>query len=594
MANYYGNTDGTANSKFRIVCEYSYSDQNNGYYQYRYRFYIQVTTGNFYGTNITKSWGGTTSVNGTGKYGYSSYYTKNVAYGASFTLGSTAYAQYTGSQTYRSQISGSAKISTAPTKTYTITYNANGGSGAPGKQTKTYGKTLKLSTTKPTRTGYTFQGWGTSASGSVVYAAGANYTANASDTLYAIWKANTYTVKYDANGGTGAPANQTKTYGVTLKLSTAKPTRINYNFLGWGTSAASTTVAYAPGADYTGNSAITLYAIWSLAYVEPIIEITSLDRCTSSGTYTDDGTYAKIIFNWSTEYSVSSMKVEYKLSTSSSWISGGSISASGTSGTSQKIFGGSLDSESQYDVKITVTDSNGSSIAIKTLGAMTFEIDFLSGGGGVSIGKPANKKGFEVAYDAYFDKSVYANDRDLSTLIDTSSSQPSSQTIDSLWLKIEETLNEIKKITPYIKTSSGYDKLALSSNSVYLSNNNTLENFFLSFASPSFTTVYNVNNNLIRAVRLGNIVLMQFSIIMPDTTERTLNMNGIWKPFSGFFVPLIRVGQLASSAWLSPSGSNTTLTYAAASNNYGSYTASIVYYSESDDSLIQNGDEVSY
>ena len=406
MANYYGNTDGTANSKFRIVCEYSYSDQNNGYYQYRYRFYIQVTTGNFYGTNITKSWGGTTSVNGTGKYGYSSYYTKNVAYGTSFTLGSTAYAQYTGSQTYRSQISGSAKISTAPTKTYTITYNANGGSGAPGKQTKTYGKTLKLSTTKPTRTGYTFQGWGTSSTGSVVYASGANYTANASDTLYAIWKANTYTVTYNANGGSGAPGKQTKTYGVTLKLSTAKPTRTNYNFIGWGTSAASTTVAYAPGADYTENSSITLYAIWSLAYVKPIIEITSLDRCTSSGTYTDDGTYAKIIFNWSTEYSVSSMKVEYKLSTSSSWISGGSISASGTSGTSQKIFGGSLDSESQYDVKITVTDSNGSSIAIKTLGAMTFEIDFLSGGKGVAIGKPATNKGFEVAYDTVFEKNI--------------------------------------------------------------------------------------------------------------------------------------------------------------------------------------------
>ena len=239
-----------------------------------------------------------------------------------------------------------------------------------------------------------------------MYASGANYTANASDTLYAIWKANTYTVKYDANGGTGAPANQTKTYGVTLKLSTAKPTRTNYNFLGWGTSAASTSVAYAPGADYTGNSAITLYAIWSLAYVKPIIEITSLDRCTSSGTYTDDGTYAKIIFNWSTEYSVSSMKVEYKLSTSSSWISGGSISASGTSGTSQKIFGGSLDSESQYDVKITVTDSNGSSIAIKTLGAMTFEIDFLSGGKGVAIGKPAANEGFEVAYDTVLEKNL--------------------------------------------------------------------------------------------------------------------------------------------------------------------------------------------
>ena len=406
MAKIYGNTVGTANSKFRVVCEYSYADQNNGYYKVSYKFYVQVTTGNFHGSNLTSSWGKTFSINGTGTYGTSGTYTKNVAYGAKFTLGSTASAQYTASQTYKSQISGSTAICTIPTKTYTITYNANGGSGAPGKQTKTYGKTLKLSTTKPTRTGYTFQGWGTSATGSVVYAAGANYTANASDTLYAIWKANTYTVEYDANGGTGAPANQTKTYGVTLKLSTAKPTRTNYNFLGWGTSAASTTVAYAPGADYTGNSAITLYAIWSLAYVKPIIEITSLDRCTSSGTYTDDGTYAKIIFNWSTEYPVSSMKVEYKLSTSSSWISGGSISASGTSGTSQKIFGGSLDSESQYNVKITVADSNGSSIAIKTLGAMTFEIDFLSGGKGVAIGKPATNKGFEVAYDTVFEKNI--------------------------------------------------------------------------------------------------------------------------------------------------------------------------------------------
>ena len=101
-----------------------------------------------------------------------------------------------------------------------MSYNANGGSGAPANQTKWRDQTLKLSTTKPTRTGYTFQGWGTSASDtSADYASGANYTGNASITLYAIWKAITYTVKYNANGGSGAPANQTKTYGKTLTLS---------------------------------------------------------------------------------------------------------------------------------------------------------------------------------------------------------------------------------------------------------------------------------------------------------------------------------------------------------------------------------------
>ena len=156
---------------------------------------------------------------------------------------------------------------------YTVKYNANGGSGAPSSQTKWKDQTLKLSTTKPTRSGYTFQGWGTTASDtSVDYVAGANYMENASVTLYAIWKAITYTVKYNANGGTGAPSNQTKTYGVTLTLSSTKPTRTSiddngtlttYTFKGWATSATSTSVAYTAGASYTLNAAITLYAVWS-------------------------------------------------------------------------------------------------------------------------------------------------------------------------------------------------------------------------------------------------------------------------------------------------------------------------------------------
>ena len=99
---------------------------------------------------------------------------------------------------------------------YAVKYNANGGSGAPSSQTKYYGKSLTLSSTKPTRTGYAFQGWATSASGSVAYAPGDTYTANAAVTLYAVWKANTQTVKYDANGGSGAPSSQTKTYGKSL------------------------------------------------------------------------------------------------------------------------------------------------------------------------------------------------------------------------------------------------------------------------------------------------------------------------------------------------------------------------------------------
>ena len=80
----------------------------------------------------------------------------------------------------------SFNVSVPAWTSYTVKYNANGGSGVPSSQTKWKDQTLKLSTVKPTRTGYTFQGWSTSDSGSVSYAAGANYTANASITLYAV------------------------------------------------------------------------------------------------------------------------------------------------------------------------------------------------------------------------------------------------------------------------------------------------------------------------------------------------------------------------------------------------------------------------
>ncbi|MCL2137150.1 MAG: InlB B-repeat-containing protein, partial [Coriobacteriia bacterium] len=71
-----------------------------------------------------------------------------------------------------------------------------------------------------------------------------------------------YTVAYDGNGGSGAPAAQTKNSGSALALSSAKPTRSGYTFLGWGTSAAATTASYKPGDSYTANANTTLYAVW--------------------------------------------------------------------------------------------------------------------------------------------------------------------------------------------------------------------------------------------------------------------------------------------------------------------------------------------
>ena len=94
---------------------------------------------------------------------------------------------------------------------YTISYNANGGSNAPGNQSKIENKSISLSSSKPTRTGYTFVNWNTKKDGSgTTYKAGASYNGNANLTLYAQWRINKVYIKLDANGGS---VRSSTTYG---------------------------------------------------------------------------------------------------------------------------------------------------------------------------------------------------------------------------------------------------------------------------------------------------------------------------------------------------------------------------------------------
>ena len=230
---------------------------------------------------------------------------------------------------------------------YTLTYDANGGSGAPSSQTCTYGTAATLSSTKPTRTGYTFKYWygaktvpyntvggfntnfkhsyvkrmwvrrtsstkfevivqadntasvqiptwteannqddivwhkldagswtrddktynfgaqfsiadhkyeiinyathayAYNSSGTQLGSVGITrygmpflpgdsyYTQAANTTLYAQWKANTYTIRYNANGGSGIMADTTATYGQTTYIRKNTFTNEGYNFIGW-------------------------------------------------------------------------------------------------------------------------------------------------------------------------------------------------------------------------------------------------------------------------------------------------------------------------------------------------------------------------
>ena len=185
------------------------------------------------------------------------------------TIGSVSYENHTfTSSTSNGQVVSTCSLcgyTKTTAQTYTVSYNANGGSNAPASQTKVHGVTLTLSSTIPYRFNYEFLGWSASSSATTAtYTAESSYTDNASVTLYAVWKYKpaTYTVSYDANGGTGAPASQTKTYGVPLTLSTVKPTRTGYEFLGWSTDPTTMLTNYAPGERYTDEASITLYAVW--------------------------------------------------------------------------------------------------------------------------------------------------------------------------------------------------------------------------------------------------------------------------------------------------------------------------------------------
>lgn len=280
-------------------------NQSTGVTTLRLSIGTYVNYGNFQGTIFTST--GSCSdqyyVYGVDIYDRH-YYTYYVAHDSSLRFREGCYYNTTGGGT----LSSSLDVTWYPTlPTYSVSFNANDGTGAPSSQTKAWGDTLTLSTTVPTRTGYTFSGWNTSADGTgTLYASGASYTANESATLYAQWTLNTYAVTYDANGGSGSVSGQTKEYDVPLTLASSGYTRTYYTLDGWATSA-SGAVAYELGASYTGNAALALYAHWKVNVPEAPSSVSASRNSDAKATVSwtrgtgADTTYTRIYVERSTD-----------------------------------------------------------------------------------------------------------------------------------------------------------------------------------------------------------------------------------------------------------------------------------------------------
>ena len=166
--------------------------------------------------------------------------------------------------------------------TYKITYDLAGGtnnSANPATYNVFYGVSLK----NPTKTGYTFAGWYNGSTKVTGINEGKNATFANADVLYselskrqtgdikltAKWTPNTYTVKYNANGGSGTMANSSHNYGTAKALSSNAFTRSGYTFQGWSTSASSSTVTYKDKQSVnnltaTNGATVNLYAVWNI------------------------------------------------------------------------------------------------------------------------------------------------------------------------------------------------------------------------------------------------------------------------------------------------------------------------------------------
>ena len=223
--------------------------------------------------------------------------------------------------------------------TYTINYNLNSGSyGTYHPTSGTYDTAVRIS--NPTRTGYTFAGWTvtsglntstakygsssnninnslTSSSTKVLneYFKNLTITNNGNVTLTANWTANTYTINYNANGGSGSMSSTTCTYDSNCTLRSNSFTNGSYVFNGWTYSGNT----YSNGQSVRNlatSGTITLYANWISPFSGSIsISTSSINSATISASATQRGYYIMVAQG---NYSSSN----FPLSSTSYYVSG--------------------------------------------------------------------------------------------------------------------------------------------------------------------------------------------------------------------------------------------------------------------------------
>ena len=208
--------------------------------------------------------------------------------------------------------------------TYNLIYNSNGGSNI-DTQTLVSGGKVSISSSRPTKSGYTFSSWNDTSTGTgTSYAPGATYptsgNVSGNGSLYAQWTPLTYSINYfdsntasasGADGGT-APSAQSGSGVGTVTLSQNTLALSNYAFSGWATSNGSTTVAYTDLGVIAidTNTVVNLYPVWIRTYTIAASSDLNGSISTSGTTTVRSGSSQSYSFSPISGYKISDVLVD--------------------------------------------------------------------------------------------------------------------------------------------------------------------------------------------------------------------------------------------------------------------------------------------
>jgi len=201
-----------------------------------------------------------------------------------------------------------------------------------------------------------------------------------------------WTVAYNANGGSGTVNSQTKYHGINLTLASDGFTWVNHSLTGWNTKADGNGTSYPLGGTYSENTGATLYAQWHLDYWKPTVASSDAYRVDSASDQdiSNDGNYIRVKFTYNggtSDEGASYIQPTCVIKIDDTQVYSGTLSATGSFNNAY----GTYTENTSHTVSVLLYDSHdtsGTSFSM-VVPAAIFPIDILGDGSAMGLMIPA-------------------------------------------------------------------------------------------------------------------------------------------------------------------------------------------------------------